>query len=181
LQEDKEIAAGTEWHPENEIEILEYLYYCRRDEDIWWLLGQGIGSIKNLYEWYMGNIQTPKVSDRQFPPCFFMKDEKKALRMILYLEYNFAYNKAVASATRMLYSNADAQKCIWKILLPELNEDAWKYLADKYDLRAYQIYNVVLRYIATMDDLPSGWGMDLFSKISFLTEYCYMESHSSTK
>lgn len=176
--EDKNIAKDATWHPEDYIEILEFLWYCRRNEDIWWLLGQGIGSIKDLYAWYMGTVQAPKVSDGQFPPCYLKKDEKKALRMILFLECNFAYNKAVATTTRTLYNNAEAKKCIWQMLLPELTEDAWIYLAEEYDLSATQIYHVVLKFIETMDGLPTGWGMDLFSKMNILGEFCYTECHS---
>ena len=68
------------------------------------------------------------------------------------------------------------------MLLPELLiEDAWKDLADKFDLSAAQIYNVVLRFNKTMDELPAGWGMDLFSKMSVLDDFCYVECHPETK
>ena len=41
---------------------------------------------------------------------------------------------------RMLYNNADARKTIWQMLLPELLiEDAWKDLADKFDLSGSNI------------------------------------------
>lgn len=178
-----DIAAGAEWHPANKTEILEYLWYCRSDEDIWWMLGQGIGNIKNLYEWYMGRVQTPDVSGGHYPPCYFIKNEKKALKMILFLELILAEsNNAVALTTRILYNNADARKTIWQMLLPELLiEDAWKDLADKFHLSAAQIYNVVLRFNKTMDELPAGWGMDLFSKMSVLDDFCYVECHPETK
>ena len=69
------IAAGAEWKPADEMEILEYLWYCQKDEDIWWMMGQGIGIIKDLYDWYMGDITSPDWFVR--PPCCFIKDEKK--------------------------------------------------------------------------------------------------------
>lgn len=178
LSIDKSIAAGAEWHPADEFEILEYLWYCVKDEDIWWLLAQGIGNIKNLYNWYMGTVQTPKCSYRQIPPCYYNKNEKKALRMILFLEFYFAdTNKAIAIATRMLYNNAEARKNIWHLLLPEITEDGCICLAEEYDLSAAHIYKVVLRFINIMDGLPSGWGMDLFSKMSVLADLCYVECH----
>ena len=178
LEVDKDIAVGAEWHPRNEIEILEYLYYCRNDEDIWWLLAQGIGSINNLYNWYMGTVQTPEVIDGQFPPCYYIKDEKKALRMILFMELYLADNNiAIATTTKSLYNNVDSRKKIWQLLLPEITEDGCKYLAEEYDLSAAQIYKIVIRYMETMDGLPTGWGMDLFSKMNILGEFCYTECH----
>lgn len=99
-----DIAAGAEWHPANEIEKLEYLWYCKKDEDIWWMLGQGIGNIKDMYEWYMGEKTTPPdLFNGQYPPCYFVKDENKALDMIMYLLHNFmGTNKAVADAIRAI-------------------------------------------------------------------------------
>ena len=99
-----DIAAGADWHPANEIEKLEYLWYCKKDEDIWWMLGQGIGNIKDMYEWYMGEKTTPPdLFNGQYPPCYFVKDENKALDMIMYLLHNFmGTNKAVADAIRAI-------------------------------------------------------------------------------
>ena len=178
LSIDKSIAAGAEWHPADEIEILEYLWYCVKDEDIWWLLGQGIGNIQDMYKLYMGTVQIPEKSNGHYPPYYYNKSEKKALLMILFLEFNFAYkNEALATSTRNMYSNAESRKIIWKLLIPELTDDAWGYLAQKYELSAAQIYNVAIRYLSTIDDLPSGWGMDLYSRITILTDYCYVECH----
>ena len=182
LEVNKDIAVGAEWHPGDDIEILEYLYYCRQDEDIWWLLGQGVGRIKELYNWYMGVVQTPKISNGQYPPCNFVKNEKKALRMILFLEfYLVGTNKALGVATKTLYNSIDARKTIWYLLLPEITEDGCELLAEKYDLSAMQIYKVTLRFIETMDGLPIGWGMDIFSKMSVLDDFCYVECHPETK
>ena len=175
---DQDIAASAEWNPGDEIQILEYLYYCRNDEDIWWLLGQGVGRIKELYNWYMGVVQTPKISNGQYPPCNFVKNEKKALRMILFLEfYLVGTNKALGVATKTLYNSIDERKTIWYLLLPEITEEGCEYLAQEYELSAAQIYNVVVRFMETMDGLPTGWGMDLFSKMNILGEFCYTECH----
>lgn len=178
---DKNIAERAEWHPANEIEILEYMWYCRQEEDIWFMLSQGVGNIKELFDLYMGAIHIPENSNAHFPPCYYKRNEKKALRMILYLEYNFATNKAIATTTRSLYNNADARKSIWQMLLPELTEETWIFLAKEYDLSAAQISNVVIKYLSIIDDLPSGWGMDLFSRISFINEFCESEISQSIK
>ena len=100
-----DIAAGAEWHPTNEIEKLEYMWYCRKDEDIWWLLGQGIGNIKDMFEWYMGDKNIPSdLFNNEYPPCYYIKDENKARDMILYLEHTFSgTNKAVVDSIRLLY------------------------------------------------------------------------------
>lgn len=100
-----DIASGAEWHPANEIEKLEYMWYCRKDEDIWWLLGQGIGNIKDMFEWYMGDKNIPSdLFNNEFPPCYYIKDENKARDMILYLEHTFSgTNKAVVDSIRLLY------------------------------------------------------------------------------
>ena len=98
------IAAGAEWKPTDEIDILEYLWYCRKDEDIWWMFGQGIGNIKDMFEWYMGDKTTPDWFMDQRPPCYFIKDVNKALDMVLYLEHTFGEtNKAVADTIKMIY------------------------------------------------------------------------------
>lgn len=111
------IAEGAEWKPADEFEILEYLWYSRKDEDIWWLLGQGVGDIKKLLEWYMGTVQPPIETDGQFPPCYYKRNEVKALLMIMYLKNIAKSNKAVAEITSLLYDNSDeVRQRIWTAL-----------------------------------------------------------------
>lgn len=170
-----DIAAGAEWHPANEIEKLEYLWYCKKDEDIWWMLGQGIGNIKDMYEWYMGDKIIPSdLFNIDFPPCYFIKDEKKALDMILYLEHTIGVtNKAVANHTRCLYNNVNTLSRIWKLMLPELTEKECDYLARKYNMTVAQISKVTQRFTKTMNDLPHGYGMDMMTRMTMITDYCY--------
>ena len=98
-----DIAADAEWNPVEEVEVLEYLYYCQEDEDLWWLLGQGIGDIKTLFKWYLRINPAPLISEYTKIPCFFGRDKHDALMMIEYLENNLAVNnKALADLIRNL-------------------------------------------------------------------------------
>lgn len=66
-------------------DVFKYLYFCRTDEEIWDLLGFGIGNIESLFLWYLGIDPFPSYSvtcDNIFQG---KKDEVKAKRMLDYL------------------------------------------------------------------------------------------------
>ena len=65
--------------------VFKYLYFCRTDEEIWDLLGSGIGNIESLFLWYSGIDPFPTYSvacDNVFQG---RKDEAKANRLLDYL------------------------------------------------------------------------------------------------
>jgi hypothetical protein len=65
--------------------VFKYLYFCRTDEEIWDLLGFGIGNIESLFLWYSGIDPFPTYSiacDNIFQG---KKDEAKAKRMLDYI------------------------------------------------------------------------------------------------
>ena len=66
-------------------DVFKYLYFCRTDEEIWDLLGSGIGNIESLFLWYLGIDPFPTYSvacDNVFQG---KKDEAKAKRLLDYI------------------------------------------------------------------------------------------------
>ena len=66
-------------------DVFKYLYFCQTDEEIWDLLGSGIGNIESLFIWYLGIDPFPNYSvacDNVFQG---RKDEAKANRLLDYL------------------------------------------------------------------------------------------------
>lgn len=71
--------------PIEDNDLFEYLYFCQTDEEIWDLLGSGIGNIESLFLWYSGIDPFPTYSvacDNVFQG---RKDEAKANRLLDYL------------------------------------------------------------------------------------------------
>ena len=66
-------------------DVFKYLYFCRKDEEIWDMLAFGIGNIETLFLWYMGIDTFPTntvACDNIFQGgC----DETKANRMLDYI------------------------------------------------------------------------------------------------
>ena len=75
------------WEDGSEItdtEILRRLFYCATDEEIWQLMGKGIGDIQDLYCWYKGLNIHPILEEATGIPSYSEKDEDKAERMLNY-------------------------------------------------------------------------------------------------
>lgn len=66
-------------------DIFKYLYFCRTDEEIWDLLGSGIGNIETLFLRYMGIDTFPVESVCSGKPFQGNKEEEKAKRLIDYI------------------------------------------------------------------------------------------------
>ena len=71
--------------PIEDNDLFKYLYFCRTDEEIWDLLGFGIGNIESLFLWYLGIDPFPTYSitcDNVFQG---KQDEAKAKRLLDYI------------------------------------------------------------------------------------------------
>lgn len=71
--------------PIEDNDLFKYLYFCRTDEEIWDLLGYGIGNIESLFLWYLGIDPFPTYSitcDNVFQG---KQDEAKAKRLLDYI------------------------------------------------------------------------------------------------
>lgn len=66
-------------------DVFKYLYFCRTDEEIWDLLGSGIGNIESLFLWYSGIDPFPTYSVACNNVFQGRKDEAKANRLLDYL------------------------------------------------------------------------------------------------
>lgn len=66
-------------------DAFKYLYFCRKDEEIWDMLGFGIGNIETLFLWYMGIDTFPTYTVACDSVFQGKKDEPKAKRMINYI------------------------------------------------------------------------------------------------
>lgn len=66
-------------------DVFKYLYFCRTDEEIWDLLGSGIGNIESLFLWYSGIDPFPTYSVACDSVFQGQKDEAKAKRMLDYI------------------------------------------------------------------------------------------------
>lgn len=71
--------------PIEDDDLFKYLYFCRTDEEIWDLLGVGIGDIESLFLWYWGidpfstySVACDNVFQRE-------KDEAKANKLLDYI------------------------------------------------------------------------------------------------
>lgn len=67
-----------------DISILQRLMSCQSEEEIWFLMGKGIGDIQELYAWYKGQDLHPVLEEVTGIPCYCEKDEDKAERMLNY-------------------------------------------------------------------------------------------------
>ncbi|OYP46868.1 hypothetical protein CIK96_04860 [Prevotella sp. P4-98] len=70
--------------PITDLSILQRLMSCQTDEEIWSLMGKGIGDIQELYTWYKGQNLHPVLEEATGVPCYGEKDEDKAERMLNY-------------------------------------------------------------------------------------------------
>ena len=66
-------------------DAFKYLYFCRKDEEIWDMLGFGIGNIETLFLWYLGIDTFPAYTSACNSAFQGNKDEAKAKRMINYI------------------------------------------------------------------------------------------------
>ena len=90
-----------------ETEVLHRLYKCKTDEDIWQLIAQGIGNVKELYQWYMGECPKPDFKEWFGIPCYCQKNEVKAERMLQYLleESNGAIESVKKEAIKLAFEH----------------------------------------------------------------------------
>lgn len=65
--------------------LFKYLYFCQSDEEIWDLLGFGIGNIESLFLWYLGIDPFPTYSVACNSVFQGKKDEAKAKRILDYI------------------------------------------------------------------------------------------------
>lgn len=65
--------------------IFKYLYFCRKDEEIWDLLSLGFGEIEKLFLWYMGIDTFPAYTVDRNGTFRCKKDEAKAPRLLDYI------------------------------------------------------------------------------------------------
>lgn len=68
-----------------DMDVLQRLMACKSEEEIWSLMGKGIGDVKALFLWYKGQNTSPILEEATGIPCYYEKDENKAERMLNYL------------------------------------------------------------------------------------------------
>lgn len=66
-------------------DVFKYMYFCRKDEEIWDMLGIGIGNIETLFLWYMGIDTFPTYTVVCNSTFQGGSDEAKAKRMLDYI------------------------------------------------------------------------------------------------
>ena len=75
--------AKESWKEKSETEILQTLYDCDSEQDIWKLLSEGLGDMPALYHWYRGEDFSPAL--QEIVPCYNERDLVKAREMLDYL------------------------------------------------------------------------------------------------
>lgn len=71
--------------PIEDNDLFKHLYFCRTDEEIWDLLGHGIGNIESLFLWYLGIDPFPTYSIACDNVYHGKQDETKANRLLDYI------------------------------------------------------------------------------------------------
>lgn len=108
--------------------------------------------------------------------------EMENLDGILIATTNLAQNMDTAFERRFLYKikferpTFDARMSIWRTMIPALNEEDSRYLANKYDFSGGQIENIARHY--TIGKILHGESKDIRKELS---EYCNnerLESHN---
>ena len=66
-------------------DVFKYLYFCRKDEEIWDMLALGIGNIETLFLWYLAIDTFPTYTTACNSTFQDGSDEAKAKRMLDYI------------------------------------------------------------------------------------------------